>query len=44
VTGYSGPLISTHNVTGKGLHDAATIDGPKIPDLPPVPAEPYRLR
>lgn len=29
VTGYSGPLLSVHNVTGKGLRDAVTIEGPK---------------
>jgi polygalacturonase len=44
VTGYSGPLLATHNVTGKGLQNAVAIDGPKLPDLAPVPAEPYRLR
>jgi polygalacturonase len=44
VTGYSGALLAIHNVTGKGLHDAVAIDGPKLPELPPVPAEPYRLR
>ena len=44
VTGFSGPLLSTHNVTGKGLEGAVTIDGPKLPDPVPVPAEPYHLR
>lgn len=29
VTGYSGPLLGVHNVTGKGLRDAVTIEGPK---------------
>ena len=44
LTGYSGPLLAIHNVTGKGLLGAVAIDGPKLPDLAPVPPEPYRLR
>jgi hypothetical protein len=44
VTGYSGPLLSIHNVTGKGLEGAATIDAPKVPDPVPAPAKPYELR
>jgi polygalacturonase len=32
VTGVTGPLVSIHNVTGKGLDGAAQIDGPKVPD------------
>jgi len=43
VTGLTGPLLSIHDVTGKGLAGAATIDGPKLPDPVPAPAEPYRL-
>jgi hypothetical protein len=43
VTGYAGPLINIHNVTGVGLHGAATIDAPKIGDAVPIPAQPYRL-
>jgi polygalacturonase len=43
VTGYSGPLLSINNVTGKGLGGAATIEPPKIPDPVPVPAKPYEL-
>jgi hypothetical protein len=43
VTGYSGPLIGIHNVTGKGLHDAAQIDGPKVPEPIAAPAQPYSL-
>lgn len=43
LSGLTGPLLSIHNVTGKGLDGAATIDGPKLPDLIPAPAEPYRL-
>jgi polygalacturonase len=44
LTGYSGPLLATHNVTGKGLQGAVAIDGPKPPDLAPAPPETYRLR
>ncbi|HEV2444463.1 MAG TPA: glycoside hydrolase family 28 protein [Candidatus Sulfopaludibacter sp.] len=43
VTGLSGPLLGIHNVTGKGLEGAVTIDGPKVPEPVPTPAEPYRL-
>jgi len=43
VTGFSGPLISIHNVTGSGLGGAATIEGPN--PVPPIaaPSQPYRL-
>jgi polygalacturonase len=44
VTGYSGPLIGIHNVSGTGIEGAAPIDGPKIPDAVPAPGELYRLR
>ena len=44
VTGVDGPLVSTHNVTGKGLDGAATIDGPKLPEPVAAPGEPYKLR
>lgn len=30
VTGVAGPLVSIHNVTGKGLKGAAEIPGPKV--------------
>lgn len=43
VTGLTGPLVSVHNVSGRGLKGAATIDGPKLPQPIPAPAEPYRL-
>ena len=43
VTGYSGPLIDIHNVTGKGLEGAAIIEAPKVPDPIPAPAQPYQL-
>ncbi len=44
VTGVTGPLIGIHNVTGKGLQGAVQIDGPKVPDPIPAPAQPYVLR
>jgi polygalacturonase len=44
VSGLSGPLLSIHNVSGKGLNGAAMIDGPMAPDPVPAPASPYRLR
>ena len=40
VTGIAGPLIGIHNVTGKGLEGAAQIDGPKVPEPIPAPAQP----
>ena len=43
VTGYAGSLINVHNVTGAGLHGAATIDVVKTPEPVPAPSEPYRL-
>ncbi len=43
VTGFTGPLISIHNVTGKGLEGAVEIEGPKVPPPIAAPAEPYRL-
>lgn len=43
VTGYTGPLLSIHNVTGQGLHGAATIEGPPQVEPIPTPAEPYKL-
>lgn len=43
VTGFQGPLLSIHNVTGKGLQGAVQIDGPKVPDQIQPPAEPYKL-
>jgi len=43
VTGYAGPLINVNNVTGNGLHGAATIDPPKIEDPISTPAQPYKL-
>ena len=43
VTGLTGPLVSVHNVTGKGLEGATEIDGPKIPDAVKPPETPYVL-
>ena len=43
VTGFAGPLIGTHNVTGKGIEGAAAMEPPKVPDLVPEPGQPYRL-
>jgi polygalacturonase len=44
-TGFSGPLLEIHNVTGKGLEGASTVGPPaKIPDPVATPSEPYRLR
>jgi polygalacturonase len=49
VTGFTGPLISTANVTGTGLAGAVTIDGPdpkdpkKILELIPEQPTPYQL-
>jgi len=43
VTGLNGPLVSAHNVTGKGLEGATQIDGPKLPDPVVTPAQPYIL-
>jgi polygalacturonase len=43
VTGYSGPLLGIHNVTGKGVGGAASIDAPKVPD-PITATKPYELK
>lgn len=32
VSGYTGPLLAIHNVRGKGLQGAVTIEGPKVPE------------
>ena len=44
VTGYTGPLLGIHNVTGSGLKGAAAIPAPQLPEPVPAPAQPYRLR
>jgi len=43
VTGFSGPPIGIHNVSGKGLDGAAAIEPPKVPDPIAAPDHPYRL-
>ena len=46
VTGYDGPLLATHNVTGTGLTGAVELDAKemaKVPDPIPPPATPYVL-
>lgn len=44
VTGFSGPLLNTQNVTGKGLDGAVPLkEMPKIPDPIPAPTQPYIL-
>ena len=44
VTGFAGPLLSTQNVTGKGLDGAVPLtETPKIPDPIQPPAQPYVL-
>jgi hypothetical protein len=43
VTGFSGPLIGIHNVSGRGLEGAAAIEPPKVPDPIAAPDHPYRL-
>jgi hypothetical protein len=44
VTGFAGPLLGIHNVTGKGLDGAAAIDPPKLPEPVTAASPPYRLR
>lgn len=43
VSGYAGPLLHTHNVSGKGLDGAAAMDAPKMQEMIAAPAVPYRL-
>jgi polygalacturonase len=44
VTGIEGPLVSTSNVTGKGIDGAAMLPPTKVPDPVPPAATPYQLR
>lgn len=44
VTGLTGPLLGTHNVTGKGLDGAKAIDPPKVPEPVAAAGQPYQLR
>ncbi len=46
VTGYTGALLNTYNVTGTGLAGAAKLAAAKMPkavEPVPAPAEPYQL-
>jgi hypothetical protein len=43
ITGFTGSLLNTNNVTGKGLTEATQIDPPKLPDPIPIPGTPYKL-
>lgn len=43
VTGYSGSLLNTYDVTGSGLHGAAPLPPPKPAAAVPAPAQPYSL-
>ncbi len=43
VTGYTGALLNTCNVTGTGLSNAAPLQPTKIPAPIPPPAQPYVL-
>jgi hypothetical protein len=44
VSGYEGPLLSIHNVSGKGLTGAVTIDPPKIQEMIQPSDPPYELK
>jgi polygalacturonase len=43
VTGYSGALLNTYNVTGTGLAGAKPLEAPKPLAEVPAPAVPYKL-
>lgn len=43
VTGYSGPLLNTWQVTGTGLTGAVPLDPPKLPEPVEAPAQSYQL-
>jgi polygalacturonase len=44
VTGFTGPLLRTYNVSGKGLDGAVAMDAPKPPAPIPAPAVKYQLK
>lgn len=44
VSGFSGPLVSTVNVTGRGLENATALTAPKPGPLVETPSSPYQLR
>lgn len=43
VTGYSGALLNTSNVTGAGLAGAIPLEAAKLPEPIPAPLQPYLL-
>lgn len=43
VTGYTGSLLNTYNVSGIGLAQAAPLEPTKVPDPIPAPPQPYLL-
>jgi polygalacturonase len=43
VTGFSGALLNTHNVTGTGLTGAVPLEPTKLPEPVPTPEQPYNL-
>jgi polygalacturonase len=43
VTGYSGALLNTSNVTGTGLAGAVPLEAAKLPEPVPTPAQAYTL-
>ena len=44
VTGFTGPLLSTVNVTGTGLAGAVALGATKEPEAIASPAQPYVLK
>jgi hypothetical protein len=44
VTGFTGPLLSINNVTGKGLSGATVIEPPKVPEPVQPDSQPYQLK
>ncbi len=44
VSGYDGPLLATHNVSGRGLAGAVALPPPGLGDPVPAPPAPYVLR
>jgi polygalacturonase len=43
VTGFTGSLINTNNVTGTGLTGATPLEATKTPDAVPLQPQPYKL-
>jgi polygalacturonase len=44
VTGYTGPLLRTYNVSGKGLDGSMAIEAPKVPAAIAEPTVRYQLK